>query len=89
MKFKKVNGFEELSKAIAEAVEAEKKSRMISAEMATATVEFTNAIVNIADKYDVSRLDLMQTTVISMFHSCFDIDWDSYDPNTGMCKAVK
>lgn len=89
MKFDKFDKIDALAKAIAEAVEEEKKAVKMSSEMASATVEFTNAIVRIADKYDMYRLDLMRTASMSLIESCFDIDWESYDPETGKCKVVE
>lgn len=89
IKFKKVNGFDELTKVIAAEMEEEKKSRKVSAEMATATTVFVTSIIKTADKYGESRESLMQTTVMGVLQSLFDVDWSTFDPDTGMFKEMK
>lgn len=89
MKFKKIALPEEIVKALDAALEEEKKAKKVSAEMATASTVFVTSIIKTADKYGESRESLMQTAAMGILHSVFDVDWSTFDPDTGMFKEMK
>jgi hypothetical protein len=89
MKFKKIALPKEIVKAIDAAMEEEKKHYKITAEMASASEIFSKSIINTADKYGENRQELMQVAAMGILQSCFDIDWDTFDPETGIFKGVK
>lgn len=89
MKFKKIAIPEEIVKAIDAAIEEEKKAKKVSAEMATASTVFVSSIVKTADKYGESRESLLQTAIMGLLQSLFDVDWSTFDPETGMFKEMK
>ena len=89
IKFKNVNGFDELTKVIAAAMEEDKKQKQIAAELATASEIFVKSVIKTADKFGENRNGIMQTAAMGILQSVFDVDWDTFDPETGEYMEVK
>ena len=84
-----ISDFAELTKAIEDAIEKDKKQKQLTAELATASEIFAKSVIKTADKFGESRIGIMQTATMGILKTVFDVDWGTFDPETGECMEVK